>query len=135
MARHELEGMLRPGIHLRCPKCAAMMDRVEMEKFCVDRCTACGGFWLDSSELQQVGVRKGAAEKLDAGSKGPAERGRGSMLCPRDQSPLVAKRDEKQSHVVVDQCRQCLGMFLDAGELKDLASHTLAEKLKGFFGG
>jgi Zn-finger nucleic acid-binding protein len=34
---------------------------------------------------------------------------------------------------MIDLCRTCGGVLLDAGELKDLSEFTLAERLKGFF--
>ena len=54
------------------------------------------------------------------------------LLCPRDQSALVTVPDSRQSHVEIDVCRQCGGVLLDAGELKDLSEFTLSERLKAF---
>lgn len=124
-------------MHLHCPNCAGVMDRFELAQFCVDRCPACGGVWLDASELERVKAIKGAAQRLDAGTRSRAGGSgtRQARRCPRDQSPLEARADAKQAHVIVDRCPACLGVFLDAGELRDLAEHTLAERIRGFFAG
>jgi Zn-finger nucleic acid-binding protein len=117
------------------------MDRLELGPFCIDRCPFCGGLWLDAAELDKVlALNKSAAanhlvDRLDAGKliAGGKTATRTMRQCPRDQSALAATQSPTQSHVVFDRCPACLGLFLDAGELKDLAEHTLAEKLMGFF--
>ncbi len=128
---------IQPGMHLQCPNCAGVMDRLELGQFCVDRCPSCGGIWLDASELERVKAIPGAVQRLDAGVR-PKTRGSGApqaRSCPRDRTPLEARGDAKQSHVIVDRCPSCLGVFLEAGELTDLAEHTLAERIRGFFTG
>lgn len=123
------------------------MDRLELApangSFCIDRCPFCGGLWLDAAELDKVlalaksGTTKDLVDHLDAGKliAGGKTATRTMRQCPRDQSALAATQSPTQAHVVFDRCPACTGLFLDAGELKDLAEHTLAEKLMGFFKG
>ena len=128
---------IQPGMHLNCPHCAGVMARLELGAFCVDRCAACGGICLDASELERVKATQGAIPRIDPGKPGGGQAGRGRTprLCPRDRTGLEERRDPRQAHVVVDRCPMCLGMFLDAGELRDLGEHTLVERVRGFFGG
>lgn len=37
---------------LKCPRCASMMTQVAVEQVKVDRCTGCGGVFLDKGELE-----------------------------------------------------------------------------------
>lgn len=125
------------GMQLNCPACMGVMDRLDLGSYSVDRCPGCGGIWLDVAELDRVRAVTGAVQNIDAGrpmARGPGET-RMARLCPRDRTRLEQRRDASQPHVVVDRCPTCLGVFLDAGELKDLARHTLAERIRGFFSG
>lgn len=144
---------IQPGIHLNCPACRASMERHELSShengFCVDRCTRCGGVWLDASELERVKRVKGQAERVDTGRRG---RGSGDtssesatraltasrsasriLLCPRDGEHLKAGPAPDQPHVTIDRCPTCLGVYLDAGELRDLSHHTVMERVREFF--
>lgn len=42
----------------------------------------------------------------------------GTMICPRDGGPMVTF---SRAGVQVDQCETCKGIFLDRGELEQLA--------------
>lgn len=39
---------------LECPKCFAEMSKVERSGVVIDRCTSCGGIFLDRGELQAL---------------------------------------------------------------------------------
>lgn len=39
---------------MHCPKCGAQLAEVQNGNLAVDRCTECGGVWLDPGELEQV---------------------------------------------------------------------------------
>jgi hypothetical protein len=72
-------------------------------------------------------LRKELREKADAerAAKVAAERNK----CPRDGAALVAK---SFSHVTIDQCPQCDGIWPDKGELEILAKGQSEES--GFVG-
>ena len=40
---------------MRCPKCGMELAEIDYRKVRVDKCTSCGGVWLDAGELEQVG--------------------------------------------------------------------------------
>lgn len=115
------------------------MDRVSLGAMSVDRCDICRGMWLDLGELHKLLARPAAAAKLDPPISSASVRDMsrsirvGAMVCPRDGAELTQRADAKQTHVQIDECPSCKGLFLDAGELRDLSEHTLGEKLKSFF--
>jgi hypothetical protein len=39
---------------LRCPKCRGALDTYKFMDFVLDRCSTCGGIWLDEGELQGI---------------------------------------------------------------------------------
>ena len=118
-----------------CPKCGTHMERHTSGALQVDRCPTCAGLWLDALELQRILETPGEVARLDKGreSRPPNRDSVRRIDCPRDGSPLVAMSDPKQPHVRFEQCTVCGGLFLDAGELKDLSELTLRERIRTLF--
>lgn len=54
----------------------------------------------------------------------------GELACPIDGSRLIRMVNHLQPHVQFESCKVCGCVFLDAGELRDLASYTLLERLR-----
>jgi hypothetical protein len=40
--------------HMRCPKCGMNLIEIDYKHLKIDKCSGCGGVWLDSGELDQV---------------------------------------------------------------------------------
>ncbi|MBC7773363.1 MAG: zf-TFIIB domain-containing protein [Pyrinomonadaceae bacterium] len=98
----------------------------------VDHCDHCGAIWLDAGELAVLVKNPDLVEQADYGgvrAPGPIAAIDG-RLCPRDSTELTEVPDTRQKHVRVDKCRTCLGVLLDAGELADLGSYTIKERLQ-----
>lgn len=116
---------------LSCPHCHAAMTKVKAGTITLDRCGDCGGVWLDYKELEE-GMKQGASKLARADTGGKRDGAGVQMLryCPRDKSLMVTMVDRKQSHIEFEQCTVCGGMFLDAGELKDLTQFTLGERVR-----
>lgn len=121
---------------LSCPRDGKVMDRVSVkgspdEAIEIDRCSVCGSMWFDALELDRVLATKSGSKSIDLGHGGgramPFHEGR--PQCPVDHSTLIEMSDLKQGHVRMDACTVCGGILLDPGELADLASFTLKERL------
>jgi uncharacterized protein len=120
---------------MNCPKCNATMELITFEGITVDRCTGCKGIWFDANEQKQLKEKKGS-EAIDIGD---AAVGRKmdkitNILCPRCHGPMIRMVDASQQHVNYEACTTCYGIFLDAGEFKDLKDFTISEYLRGLFG-
>ncbi len=50
----EERGRLRELHFMRCPKCGMELAEISFRGVQVDRCTGCGGVWLDPGELETV---------------------------------------------------------------------------------
>jgi len=130
---------LTPPGKIRCPKDAMIMEKMSLGDFSVDHCGRCGAIWFDAYELERTIKAKDAGLNLSEIDYGSARvydyevHGAITRECPRDHSTLLQIPDPRQPHVIIDLCRQCGGVLLDAGELKDLSELTLAERVKGFF--
>ena len=50
--RAQLDAHRSVGTSLKCPRCEAAMTEVALEHVKLDRCTGCGGVFLDKGELE-----------------------------------------------------------------------------------
>jgi Zn-finger nucleic acid-binding protein/predicted MFS family arabinose efflux permease len=116
---------------MRCPKCRADMEQIVYEGTEIDRCTTCKGLWFDAGEIETLRGKEAAAA-LDTGS---AAVGRQSNTldryqCPRCSGAMVRVVDARQPHIWFETCSSCQGSFLDAGELRDLATVSISDFFK-----
>lgn len=111
-----------------CPKCEASMTTATYESVDVERCSSCAGLWLDIREDERLRGLQGA-ESLDTGavSRGKELNEMGNVDCPVCHMRMLRMVDARQPHVWFESCSICYGVFLDAGELKDLKEETLRE--------
>ena len=119
---------------MRCPKCRADMEQVNYEGIEVDRCRICKGLWFDAGELEAMSEKNAAAE-TDTGdaSTGKRKNTMEDYQCPRCSGAMVSVVDERQPHISFETCSDCHGSFLDAGELRDLATISVGEFFRTLF--
>jgi len=118
---------------LKCPKCAADMEKVQFEQIEVDRCTACKGLWFDMLEREHLATLKNA-ESIDTGT--PHQEKREEKVkadCPRCHTRMIRMVDHQQPHIWFESCPVCYGVFYDAGEFRDYKSHTVVDFFKDLF--
>ena len=62
----EEEKRQRKDLHfMHCPKCGMKLIEVDYKSLKVDRCSACGGLWLDAGELEAaVELEKGLLGRI-----------------------------------------------------------------------
>jgi hypothetical protein len=69
---------------------------------------------------------------LDTGS--PTEGARYNdvldVSCPSCGAGMDRVQDEDQTHIILDICSSCDGVFLDAGELTDIKNITLMDHVR-----
>ena len=116
---------------MNCPKCISPMVKVTFGGIEVDRCTDCQGLFFDEFEKEQMRKVKGA-DALDIGdTKTGHEFNKVDCIhCPRCTSRMIRMVDLDQPHIWFENCCVCGGSFFDAGELKDLAHHTVVDYFK-----
>ena len=107
---------------MNCPVCVKNLTPVKAGGVIVDVCLAgCGGIWFDNFELQKFDdSRESAGELLISVTKGKRARedATGKRKCPKCEGITMLRHFfSAQRHVEVDECPQCGGYWLDAGEL------------------
>jgi len=117
-----------------CPKCNGQMEPVAMENVTVERCAGCQGIWVDAGEVAALREIRGS-EAIDTGDarSGKKMNAINNINCPRCQKPMKQMVDVDQHHIQFEACTECKGIYLDAGEFKDLKSFTIADYLRGLF--
>lgn len=110
---------------VQCPSCNSGMHTEDYEGIEIDRCSNCGGSWLDRGEISSIVDKR--EETFDHDQKvqtikkrgkdhGPSE---AQKTCPSCESTLETFEYAVDTGVMLDRCPQenC-GLFLDQGELE-----------------
>jgi uncharacterized protein len=120
---------------MNCPKCKSPMEPVTFEGVTVDRCTSCQGIWFDANE-QKALKEKSGAEVIDTGDAAVGKRMDRitNYQCPRCHGTMIRMVDSGPHHIDYEACSACFGIYLDAGEFRDLKDSTISEYLAGLFG-
>lgn len=96
-----------------CPGCDSAMQRFFAAGVEIDRCQFCGGYWLDGGELEQV---LGHAIEFDD---------LGGFTQRRCVSCTVTLHPVTVHGVPVELCDLCHSVYLDEGELTELAQEEV----------
>jgi Zn-finger nucleic acid-binding protein len=102
---------------MRCPKCRKVdlkEARVKSSNVKVDSCPQCKGVWLDAGELEAV--LSVAAKEL---AVPPAAQKSAVNFCPRCSLALY-RFSYPQTDVKIEMCKNCGGLWLDAGEFREI---------------
>ena len=111
--------------------------QAQEDQISYDVCEACGSFWLDANELNKMAfqvegdIEFCSTEKADDVSEGDKN-------CPRCENTVLNKVHFLDcSDIILDRCGNCMGIWLDGGEL-DLINNELEGIMpiqgKGFSG-
>lgn len=90
----------------------------------LDVCKLCKGLWFDAGELDRV--LNVAAKDLRPPSR---EEQPPSALCPKCHRPM-ATFHYPQTMATIDMCRECQGIWLDAGEFQEIMTVRQALRRK-----
>lgn len=110
---------------MKCPVCHHNLTEVEAGDIKVDICKdGCGGIWFDHFELEKVDEHHEHAGEalLDIERKeGVKVRLDEKRPCPRCSGITMMKHFfSLKRKVEIDECASCGGVWLDAGELRDI---------------
>ena len=127
---------------MRCSTCGELLITIEIESVEIDHCTACGGIWLDSGELELLLEGVTNRDVLMASlttHTGAAEEDRRCPICSKKLNKVMYGGGDK---VMLDVCPRNDGLWFDRGELHDVikmgdfpANHRVYELIKEVFAG
>jgi len=98
----------------------------------VMRCIGCRGLYCERDVLDQLRDEWLVDTVLDTGSaaEGAKYNDIRDIPCPACGTKMDHVQDEEQSHIILDVCSGCEGVFLDAGELTDIKNVTLMDHVR-----
>jgi uncharacterized protein len=106
---------------MKCPACFNQLTEIKIGSVKVDVCKGgCAGVWLDAFELQQLEKAGGVSQASLRIERDPSLQVDFSRKrdCPRCEGVKLARHFfSAKRQVEVDQCPNCNGYWLDAGEL------------------
>ncbi len=111
---------------MNCPACGTAMTEVVTGDIKVQACKGgCGGLWFDEWSLRKLEAHAQSAgaellnvEQNPAVHVDPNQR----RKCPVDQDVVMMRHFwSVKREVAVDECPKCEGVFLDPGELAEIA--------------
>jgi len=125
------DGSIFFSADMRCPKCRADMEQVDIEGIEIDRCKYCQGIWFDAGEREALQAMDAAAQ-IDTGDAklGKETNEVDDYPCPRCSGAMVRVVDPQQTHIWFEVCSSCSGSFFDAGEFTDLTHHSITDFFK-----
>jgi uncharacterized protein len=121
---------------MKCPACGNSLSSIPVGELTVDACQGgCGGIWFDRLELAKVDESsQSAGEKLLQIARNPAVKfgpdNRPRLSCPRCGVIMMRHFFSVKKQVLVDECPQCGGTWLDAGELATIRSEFNTEETR-----
>lgn len=126
---------------MKCVKCPGRLVELRAGAVGVDRCDTCLGLWFDAKELAGVINHVRAADFEPVSSRGPLSseaphdeaHQRDTGVCPRCGIELARTETLTFEGMFYDRCGQCGGAWLEAGELKRIATDDDASAEMAFF--
>lgn len=113
---------------MKCPHDDTTLREVETGGFRVAGCPQCSGIWLTRDTLKQAIAARHPADDLDPQpppSARPASTRR--RLCPGCRCQLAPRW---LHGIEIDVCEKCHGLWLDAGELRQIIVNHRRSKLE-----
>lgn len=122
---------------MNCPVCSKSLEAQTVADVTLDVCSqGCGGIWFDQFEFKKFDEKKepdpAKKLKLPQGKSGAAHSDE-LHHCPKCANiPMMRYFSSVKRHVVIDQCPQCAGVWVDPGELSGIRDEfdTESERMK-----
>lgn len=115
-----------------CPRCTKVLEEKVVLGVTLEGCPGCGGAWFDGGELNAIAKHDPAALiTIDQAfentlSQPPYER---ALRCPVCLDTLEPFEFEHFPGISVDACKECRGIWVDDGQLTQIAERI--QKMKG----
>lgn len=114
-----------------CPKCAVELQQHEDEHLSLQRCSQCGGIWIDVADLNRVLLRHNLPGLEKLGGKPNLDEIAGQ--CPACQVDLVVVEGGPKHSLRYDSCESCGGIWLEQGLENEETLEVMVEGMVHFY--
>jgi len=119
---------------MKCPACGTELTEMKAGDITVQACKGgCGGLWFEANEIGKVDLpSESAGAALIDIERDPSITVDVSKRrnCPKCDMIMMQHFFDVKRKVTVDECPECAGMWLDAGELKTIRSEYPTEEAR-----
>jgi Zn-finger nucleic acid-binding protein len=111
-----------------CPRCSVEMTEIPTDDSILQRCSTCGGLWVDVPDLNRI-LLHGNLPVLSAvgGYVNPDEI---AGMCPACNVDLVAVEGGEKRSLHYDTCESCGGIWLEGPDTDEIAETIDASTAK-----
>ncbi len=118
-----------------CPRCSLELTEITRDEVTLQRCSQCGGLWVDSADLNRVLLHANLpALSALGGYVNPDEI---AGMCPACNVDLVAVEGGDKRSLHYDTCESCGGIWLEGPDEDDVAEtidwKTAEKEIVGFY--
>ncbi len=101
-----------------CPRCSVEVTGITNEESTIQRCTECGGLWVDVSDLNKILLHANLpALSALGGYVNPDEI---AGMCPACQVDLVAVEGGEKRSLHYDTCESCGGIWIEGPDADEV---------------
>ena len=116
-----------------CPRCHLPLTKTPVDEVIFDRCSACGGLWLEFAQLDDVLARESRSLHDLLPEDVPAVPDNAAPpACPRCSAPLIRMRASPEP-LIYYACLSCYGRWLDGDQIERIVGRPLAAKFEKLF--
>ncbi len=108
------------------------MENETFSGLTLQRCSGCKGLWFKPEAFERLKKDDWLSDHIDTGSasEGAKQDKIRRIQCPECGSGMRHIADDKQAHILYEECPDGCGVYFDAGEFRDLAKTTFWDKFK-----
>ena len=116
---------------MNCPACKSPLREKGAGGMTLDVCYGgCGGIWFDAQELERVSARTAATLHTIWNVPVASVKQTEPRQCPRCLQVVLERKWFSDAKLVeIDQCSQCGGVWLDAGEFSRIYDEIKGAKV------
>lgn len=123
---------------MNCAKCdGTLVPQSYGDDITLHRCDTCAGLFVKPEVLDAMKTVRLSEAVLDTGDPqvGRELDALDDVVCPECGTCMTKTTDDRQTHIWYEQCPNCHGIWLDAGEFTDLKFETLLDRVRSLLRG
>ena len=111
-----------------CPRCSVELSAITQDESAVNRCSECGGLWVDGTDLNKILLHNNLPALTSIGGQINVEELAG--MCPACNVDLVVVEGGEKLALHYDTCESCGGVWIEGpeeGEVPEIVDRKAAE--------